>query len=131
MTIGVVIGESKPTSVTAQTVRPLSVGEYVVIDSQEGKLLGLVERSFVSSAALNDIHNFDEAVESKEIADINSRDKSFTAKIGILGYLTQLQKSIVVLPAIPPIPGTGILAATKEDLGNIFCATKRRMGKNW
>ena len=124
MTLGVVVGESKPTSVTAQTSRPLSVGEYVIIDSQDGKILGLVERSFVTSAALTDIHNFDEAIESKEIADINSRDKSYTAKIGILGYLAQLQKSVVVLPAIPPIPGTGVLSATKDDLGNIFAPTK-------
>ena len=124
MTLGVVIGESKPTAVTGQTSRPLSVGEYVIIDSQDGRLLGLVERSFVSSAALTDIHNFDEAIESKEIADINSRDKSFTAKIGILGYLAQLQKSVVVLPAIPPIPGTAILSATKDDLGNIFAPQK-------
>lgn len=120
MTLGVVIGESKPTSVTAQTSKPLSVGEYVVIDSQDGKLLGLVERSFVSSAALNDIHNFDEAVESKEIADINSRDKSYTAKITILGHLPDLQKNMVVLPSVPPIPGTSVLSATKSDLGTIF-----------
>ncbi|WKT57858.1 DUF87 domain-containing protein [Candidatus Nitrosotenuis chungbukensis] len=120
MTLGVVIGESKPTAVTAQTSRPLSVGEYVVIGAQDGKLLGLVERSFVSSAALNDIHNYDEAVESKEVADLNSRDKSYTAKITILGYLTDLQKSRIVLPAIPPIPGTAVLNATKDDLGTIF-----------
>jgi DNA helicase HerA-like ATPase len=120
MTIGVVIGESKPSSVMAQTLRPLSVGEYVIIDSQDGKLLGLVEKSVVLSAALTDVHNFDEAVESKEIADINSRDKSFTAKISIMGYLSQLQKNQVVLPAIPPIPGTAVLDATKDDLENIF-----------
>jgi DNA helicase HerA-like ATPase len=129
MTLGVVIGESRPTFVTAQTSRPLSVGEYVVIDSQDGKLLGLVERSFVQSAALTDIHNFDEAIESKEIADINSRDKSFTAKITILGYLPELQKSRVVLPAIPPIPGTSVLDATKDDLGTIFAPQKDEWAK--
>ena len=69
MTIGFVIGESKPTMVLAQTSRPLSVGEYVIVDSDNGKLLGLVEKSFVSSAALTGVRNFDEAVESKEIAD--------------------------------------------------------------
>ncbi len=129
MTLGVVVGESKPTSVTAQTSRPLSVGEYVIIDSHDGKLLGLVERSFVQSAALTDIHNFDEAVESKEIADINSRDKSFTARITILGYLPELQKSRVVLPAIPPIPGTSVLDATKDDLGIIFAPQKDEWAK--
>ena len=92
MTLGFVIGESKPTLVTAQTVRPLSVGEYVIIDSEGQKSLGLVERSTVSSAALEDVKNYEEALESKEIADINSRDKSFTSKIAILGSLKQLQK---------------------------------------
>lgn len=129
MALGVVIGESRPTSVTAQTSRPLAVGEYIVIDSHDGKLLGLVERSFVQSAALTDIHNYDEAVESKEIADINTRDKSYTAKITILGLLAHLQKSRVVLPAIPPIPGTSILEATKNDLGAIFAPQKDEWSK--
>jgi len=120
MTIGFVIGESKPTLVLAQTSRPLSVGEYVIVNSDNGKLLGLVEKSFVSSAALTGVHNFDEAVESKEIADINSRDKSFTSKVGILGYLEQLQKGKAIVPAIPPLPGNSILEATKQDLGVIF-----------
>lgn len=120
MTIGFVIGESKPTLISAQTSRPLSVGEYVIVDSSDGKLLGLVERSIISSAALDDVHNYDEALESKEIAEINIRDKSYTTKIGILGYLEQLQKGKSVVPAIPPLPGTPILEATKEDLGVIF-----------
>ncbi len=81
MTVGFVIGESRPNVVTGQTSRPLSVGEYVIIDSANGKLLGLVEKSFVSSAALADVRNFDEAQESKEIADINTRDKSFKSKL--------------------------------------------------
>jgi DNA helicase HerA-like ATPase len=128
MILGVVIGESRPTSITAQTSRPLPVGEYVVIDSPD-KILGLVERSFVQSAALTDIHNFDEAMESKEIADINSRDKSFTAKITIMGILAELQKNRIVLPAIPPIPGTSVLDATKEDLGTIFSPQKDEWAK--
>ena len=84
MTIGVVIGESRPTDVTAQSSKPLSVGEYVIIDSQDGQILGLVEKSIISSEALTDVRNFDEAVESKEVADINSRDKNYKVKIGIL-----------------------------------------------
>ncbi|MGI0002859.1 MAG: HAS-barrel domain-containing protein, partial [Nitrosopumilaceae archaeon] len=75
MNIGYVVGESKPTFVTTLSSRPLSVGEYVIIDSEEGKILGLVEKSAVSSAAFADVRNFDEATESIEIAEINSRDK--------------------------------------------------------
>jgi uncharacterized protein len=120
MTIGVVIGESKPTEVVAQSSKPLAVGEYVIIDSQNGKLLGLVERSIVSSDALTDVRNFDEAIESKEVASLNSRDKNYKVKIGILGFLDKLQKGHAVLPAIPPLPGSSILDATEEDLKIIF-----------
>jgi len=120
MTIGFVIGESKPTMVRAQTARPLAVGEYVIIDSTEKKILGLVEKSSVSSAAFADVQNYEEAFESKEIAENNIRDKSYISNIGILGFLDGLKKGTPVLPAIPPIPGTAILTATKEDLGVIF-----------
>ena len=61
MTLGFVIGESKPTLVTAQTSRSLPIGEYVIIDSQDGKIVGLAEKSVVSSAALGDVKNYDEA----------------------------------------------------------------------
>jgi uncharacterized protein len=118
--LGVVIGESKPTEVTAQSSRPLSVGEYIIIDSQDGKILGLVEKSIISSDALTDVRNFDEAIESKEVAELNSRDKNYKVKIGILGFLDRLQKGHVILPAVPPLPGTTVLEATEEDLGTIF-----------
>lgn len=129
MTIGVIVGESKPTLVHAQTVRPLAVGEYVIIESQDGNLLGLVEKSSVESAALTDVRNFDEAVESKEVADINSRDKGYTAKIIVLGYLGMLQKGKAIVPAIPPLPGTSIKEATKKDLGIIFGPGGNRWSK--
>ncbi|KAF6242081.1 hypothetical protein C6988_10205, partial [Nitrosopumilus sp. b1] len=109
MIIGYVTGESKPTKVTSLTSRPLSIGEYTVIDSEEGKILGLVERSFVSSVALSDVRNFDEAAESKEIAEINRRDKGYTSQIMILGFLDKLQKGQAIVPAVPPLPGTEIL----------------------
>jgi len=120
MTLGFVIGESKPTFVTAQTSRSLPIGEYVIINSNEGKLVGLVEKSLVSSAALTDIRNYDEAVESIEIAEINKRDKSFTASIRILGQLSTLQQGKAILPALPPLPGTEISDAVNQELGEIF-----------
>ncbi len=124
MKIGYVIGESKPTYVTALTTNPLAIGEYIVIDSEEGRILGLVEKSSVSSAAFADVRNFYEASESKEIAEMNKRDKTYTAHIGILGFLDRLQKGQSIIPAIPPIPGTAILQPTKEDLTGIFSPNK-------
>ena len=52
--MGFVVGESKPTFITALTSRALSVGEYIKISSDEGEILGLVEKSSVSSVAFTD-----------------------------------------------------------------------------
>lgn len=124
MNIGYVIGESKPTYVNGLTSRPLSVGEYVIVESDEGRILGLVEKSAVTSAAFTDVRNFEEAEESTEIAEINKRDKTFSAKVGILGFLDRLQKGQSIVPAIPPIPGTPISQPTEKDLESIFSPTK-------
>src|SRR3989304_6505576 len=110
--------------VAAETHWPISVGEYIKIDSDEGEILGLVEKSSVSSAAFADVKNFDEAAESTEIAEINKRDKTYTAHIGILGFLENLRKGQSIIPAVPPIPGTPISQPTKEDLETIFSPQK-------
>ena len=78
MTLGFVIGESKPTLVSAQTSRSLPIGEYVIIDSQDGKIVGLAEKSVVSSAALGDVKKYDEAFltgTAAEITPIRSIDE--------------------------------------------------------
>ena len=120
MSLGFVVGESKPNVVTVQSSRALPIGEYVIIEVDEGKIVGLVETSFVTSAALSDVKNFDEAEESIELAELNKRDKSYTGKILILGFLEMLRKGKAILPAIPPLPGTRVIKATKADLGDIF-----------
>lgn len=124
MSLGFIVGESKPTIVTAITSRALPVGEYIKIDSDEGEILGLVEKSSVSSAAFADVKNFDEASESTEIAELNKRDKTFIAHIGILGFLTNLRKGQSIIPAIPPIPGTEIILPSKQDLEEVFSPQK-------
>lgn len=125
MNLGFVIGESKPTFVTAITSRALSVGEYVKISSENGEILGLVERSSITSAAFEDVKNFDEASESTEIAELNKRDKTFTAHIGILGFLENLSMGISIIPAIPPTPGTAVVLPDKSELENVFSPKKK------
>ena len=124
MNLGFVIGESKPTFVTAITSRALSVGEYVKMGSENGEVLGLVERSSITSAAFEDVKNFDEASESIEIAESNRRDKTFTAHIGILGFLENLSRGISIIPAIPPTPGTAVTLPDKSELENVFSPKK-------
>lgn len=50
--LGILIGVSKPDQVAFESKRPVSIGEYVVMNYGRGKVLGLVERSSISSDAL-------------------------------------------------------------------------------
>jgi len=119
--IGIVVGESKPHEVMFEAKRPVSAGEYVIVNGGNGRILGLVERSTIVSDALGkNIRNYTEALESKQVADVNTRDKSYRAWVRILGYLDELKKGKAIIPDVPPLPGTDILEATQDDLGTIF-----------
>ena len=118
--LGIVIGESSPTFVKAQTEKSLPIGEYVIINSSEGEILGFVESSVASSTALNEIKNYEEAVESLEIAKLSSRDKSFTTRIKMLGLVQSLKKGKTILPSLPPEPGNQITQANDNELKEIF-----------
>ncbi len=124
--IGIVIGTAKPDHVIFEARRPISLGEYVsILDSQGRKVLGVVESSSIKSDALSDsISNFEQALESKQVASENSRDKSYKANVKILGLLDQLQKCKSILPEIPPLPGTEVFEAKPDELETIFDPVK-------
>ncbi len=126
--LGIIIGTAKPDQVTFESKRPVSIGEYVILNYGKGKVLGLVESSSISSDALgNNIRNYEEASESKEVAAVNGRDKSYKGHVRILGYLDDLKKCKAILPALPPEPGTEVYEATAQDLTMIFSPD----GKEW
>ena len=80
ITLGILVGDTRPDRVYFESRRSVSIGEYVVLEYGKGRVLGLVENSKVSSDALGtEIRNFDEAYESSQVAVENKRDKSYTA----------------------------------------------------
>src|SRR5215218_5544545 len=119
--LGILVGNTKPDQVMFESKRPVSIGEYVILDYGRSKVLGLVERSSISSDALGiSIRNYEEASESKQVAVENRRDKSYKGHVRILGYLEELKKCKAIIPALPPEPGTEVYEATPQDLGTIF-----------
>lgn len=119
--LGVVIGVTKPGYITFEGKEPVGLGEYITItDGFQKRILGVVESCFIKSDALDEISNFEEALESKIVAEINKRDKSFKVNVKILGMLDLLKKSKAILPEIPPLPGTEVRRAKKDDLKDIF-----------
>src|SRR3954452_21222354 len=119
--LGVVIGVTNTGYVLFEGKEPIGLGEYVIITINDKKqILGVVESCFIKRDALDDISNFQEALESKTVAEINKRDKSFKVNVKILGLLNLLKQSKVILPEIPPLPGTEVYKANKTDLEEIF-----------
>lgn len=119
--LGILVGDTRPDKVYFESRRPVSIGEYVMLEYGKGRVLGLVENSKVSSDALrNDIRNFDEAYESSQVALENKRDKSYRGTVRILGYVEDLKKCKSVIPALPPEPGIKVYEATTEDLSAVF-----------
>jgi uncharacterized protein len=126
--LGILVGNTKPDQVTFESKRPVSIGEYVILHYGRSKVLGLVERSSISSDALGtSIRNYEEASESKQVAVENRRDKSYKGHVRILGYLEELKKCKAIIPALPPEPGTEVYEATRQDLGTIFAPS----GPQW
>jgi DNA double-strand break repair helicase HerA and related ATPase len=119
--LGILIGNTKPDQVAFESKRPVSIGEYVILNYGKGKVLGLVERSSISSDALStSIRNYEEASESRKVAIENRWDKSYKGNVRILGYLEELKKCKAIIPELPPEPGTEVYEATSDDLATIF-----------
>lgn len=119
--LGILVGRARPDEVTFESRRPVSIGEYVVLEYGGGPVLGLIERSSITSGALgDDITNYEEAFESKQVAAENRRDKSYKGTVRILGYLDSLKKGRAMIPPVPPEPGTEVSEATAKDLASIF-----------
>jgi uncharacterized protein len=119
--LGIVIGVTNSGYVIFEGKEPVGLGEYVIItNNDKKKILGVVESCIIRSDALEDISNYQEALESKIVAEINKRDKSFKVNVKILGLLDLLKQSKVILPEIPPLPGTEAFKADKADLNEIF-----------
>jgi len=126
--LGILVGQTRPDKIVFESKRPISVGEYVILEYGRGRVLGLIENSQVTSDALGpSIRNYDEAHESRQVALENKRDKSYRGTVRVLGYVEELRKGKSIIPALPPEPGTEVYEASSEDLAAIFSS----LGPEW
>ncbi len=118
--LGIVVGQTKPHFFHFLAKRAVSMGEYVTVDSPAGRILGLTEDSTTKSDLLDRVGNFQTAYEAKRVAAKNIRDKSYSASVKVVGLMEQLRNGTVVLPSLPPEPGTEVFEARTEEIGSIF-----------
>ncbi len=125
--LGVVVGESKPHYFHFLASRSVATGEYVVVDSPTGRLLGLSENSTTKSLMLEQVQNFASAIEAKRATAKNPRDRSYLSAVRVVGQLDELKGGRVVLPSLPPEPGAEVEEADPTEVAAVF----ERKGTQW
>ena len=114
MVVGICVGETSLTEVTFISDKMPKVGEYVTIEYDDKKVLGMIENLIRGNDALNvDINDF-KAIQ--KISSIGVEDNYIRGKVKILGDVNDNLK----LPRTPVLPGTEIKLADKDILNEIF-----------
>ena len=124
--VGIVVGQTKPHYFHFLAKRAISMGEYVTVDSPAGRILGLTEDSTTRSDLLDKMSDFTTASEARKVAIKNTRDKSYNASVKVVGLLDQLRGGKVVLPSLPPEPGSEVFEARGEEISEIFDRKERQ-----
>ncbi|MHA1754973.1 MAG: helicase HerA domain-containing protein, partial [Candidatus Odinarchaeia archaeon] len=111
--LGRCIGEALPTAVEFISKKMPKVGEYVVLEYEDKKVLGMIDSLVRGSVSITDEIYDPEVVE--KIKAIEGEDYYIRGAVRILGDLKDLK-----IPRTPPPPGTEILRARDEDLAKVF-----------
>ena len=114
MVVGICVGETSLSEVTFISDKMPKVGEYVTIEYDGKKVLGMIENLIRGNDALNvDINDF-KAIQ--KISRIGVDDNYIRGKVKILGDVNDNLK----LPRTPVLPGTEIRLSDKDTLNEIF-----------
>lgn len=117
MVVGICVGETNLSEVTFISDQMPQVGQYVTIEYDGKKVLGMVENLVRGNDALNvDINDF-KAIQ--KISRIGVDDNYIRGKVKILGDVNDDLR----LPRTPVLPGTEIKLADADVLKEIFKVT--------
>lgn len=111
--IGRCIGETSPIEVSFISKEMPKLGEYVSMEYDNKKVLGMIESLVRGSVSINNDIYDPKTVE--RIKEIEGDDHYIRGSVRILGDIDHLR-----IPRTPPVPGTGIKIADPEILKKIF-----------
>jgi len=119
--LGVVASGALPYEFSVITGRPLPVGDYVVAPSADGRdVLGMVDRTEIRSIIMEKSTNSVGALAAGRLASANPRDKSYVSHVRVMGLLEELRSNRVMMPSLPPMPGSPVRRASESDLSAAF-----------
>ncbi len=111
--VGRCIGEATPSYVVFVSKKMPRIGEYVIIETDNSKILGLITHLVRGNVAISE-DIYDPAI-IERIKTIEGEDYYIKGVIRILGDINTLE-----IPKVPPPPGTIIRTAKKDILSKIF-----------
>lgn len=123
MELGVCIGEASPTEVTFISKNMPASGEYVTLEYDGKRILGMIEGLVRGSPSISD-DLIDPDVVERIVELEGEREQYVRGVVRLLGDDKDLQ-----LPRIPPSPGTRIMKADPDILREIFGGTGIRIGR--
>ncbi|MHA1409510.1 MAG: helicase HerA-like domain-containing protein [Candidatus Odinarchaeia archaeon] len=115
--LGRCIGEAATTHVEFISKKMPKVGEYVTLEYEGQKVLGMIEDLLRGSVALN-TEIYDPQIVEK-IKSIEGEDYYIRGVVKILGDTKTLK-----MPRTPPPPGTEVIRADRDTLESIFNSAK-------
>ncbi|MCD6368907.1 MAG: ATP-binding protein [Thermoproteales archaeon] len=119
MKLGYVVGEASPTHVIFISKKPPRLGQYVILEYDGKKVLGIVRRVVMGSVALSeDIHDPTVVERIKDLE--GERDYYIKGIIKILGDVKNLE-----IPRVPPPPATEVREADSSILKEVFSCKEK------
>ena len=119
--IGYVVGKSTIEEVTILMEKSIRVGEYVIFEYGNEKVLGVVTSISAESPVFDeDLNNIEVA---KKIRKMDRATVFLKAKAKLLCRIEDFKQ-----PILPPFPGTEVKIANEQDLAKIFSNGDIRIG---
>jgi hypothetical protein len=121
--IGVCIGEASPSKVSFIAKKMPKLGEYVVLEFDGMRVLGMVEALTRGNPSISGDILDPEVVE--RILSFESQEEQYIrASLRLLGEISSL-----TMPKVPPPPGTKVYRADAQTLRSIFGGGNIKIGR--
>jgi len=124
--VGIVIGEARPERIEFVAKNPIRVGDYVVVDTDDGPVVYMVEAFRNVSELLYGESDYQTIDEARRASARNPRDRVRVGVAKALGLVNELLKGRRIYPTLPPEPGASVKSADDELLKKIYGSGGRR-----
>lgn len=118
--IGIVIGEARPDRIEFVAKHPVRVGDYVVVDTEDGLVVYMIEGFRNISELLYGETDYQTADEARRASRRNPRDRVRIGVARALGLVNELLRGRRIYPTLPPEPGASVKPAEDDLLMRIY-----------